>query len=92
MFYNQKRTILLELVHSYLCGPIETTSVEGSKYFLAFLEFLEPRKICMQGYIWKLERLQLKTKRSRFWNKKFIQILRELLRRLHVNFYFLNIL
>lgn len=33
-----KSTEVLELVHPDLCGPMETTSIGGSKYFITFID------------------------------------------------------
>lgn len=35
---NQRAEGILNLIHSDLCGPMETTSIEGTKYFLIFVD------------------------------------------------------
>lgn len=38
MYYDSSTTLLLELVHSDLCGPLEVPSLGGSPYFMTIID------------------------------------------------------
>ncbi|KAK2365210.1 hypothetical protein QL285_089987 [Trifolium repens] len=38
MIHSYKRSQILDLVHSHLCGPVKTGTVRGSAYFLTFVD------------------------------------------------------
>lgn len=41
-----KTTQLLELIHSDLCGPMETISIGGAKYFVTFIDDFSKKVFC----------------------------------------------